>query len=312
MHTIIKKLTRELTLAVCFFLPAEKKRRIERWLRGREEARKLRLADAVVVSYGKAGRTWVRVMISRFYSLTYGLSERSLIGFDNLHRKNRAIPKIHFTHDNYLKDYTGHTDDKSDFYDKKVILLVRNPQDVAVSQYFQWQHRMRKRKKSLNDYPEHGADISAFDFVMREGSGLPKIIDFMNLWARELPQVKEHLVVRYEDLRADTEATFAKIAEFLGGPVSDETIRGAVEFASVENMRSMEQRRVFWLSGGRMTPGDKKNPASYKVRRAKVGGWRDYFDDAEIARIDEFVHSKLSPVFGYDREPEPGSGQVAS
>jgi hypothetical protein len=35
------------------------------------------------------------------------------------------------------------------------------------------------------------------------------------------------------------------------------------------------------------------------VRRAKVGGYRGYFDDEQVARIDEHVRSKLSPVFGY-------------
>ena len=53
----------------------------------------------------------------------------------------RAIPSIFFTHDNYLEDYTGNLDSKADFYGKRVVLLVRNPKDVAVSQYFQWKYR---------------------------------------------------------------------------------------------------------------------------------------------------------------------------
>ena len=107
MHTVIKKLTRFLVLGLLFFLPKEKKIRIDRWLRGKEEFRKLRLADCVIVSFGKSGRTWVRVMLSRFYQLKHGLSARHLIGFDNLHKKNAAIPRLFFTHDNYIKDYTG-------------------------------------------------------------------------------------------------------------------------------------------------------------------------------------------------------------
>jgi hypothetical protein len=35
------------------------------------------------------------------------------------------------------------------------------------------------------------------------------------------------------------------------------------------------------------------------VRRAKVGGYRDYFEDDQLARIDALVQSSLSPVFGY-------------
>ncbi len=304
MHTVLKKLTRFLVLGLLFFLPKEKKIRIDRWLRGKEEYRKLKLADAVIVSFGKSGRTWLRVMLSRFYQVKHGLSERHLIGFDNLHKKNPAIPRLFFTHDNYIKDYTGHRDSKADFYNKKVVLLIRNPLDVAVSQFFQWKYRMRPGKKALNDYPDHGADISIYDFVMHP-AGLPKIIDYLNLWASEAEKVGQLLIVRYEDLRADTGGTLKRIVEFIGTPGSEEEIREAVEFASIENMRKMEQKRTFWLSGSRMVPKDRKNPNSFKVRKAKVGGYRDYFDDEQIHAMNELLGERLAPVFGYKPLTEP-------
>ena len=62
----------------------------------------------------------------------YGLPERMLIGFDNFHRKRREVPRIFFTHDNYLKDYTGDGDSKQAYRRCKVVLLVRDPRDVAV------------------------------------------------------------------------------------------------------------------------------------------------------------------------------------
>ena len=159
IRIIIKRLTRELVMLLVFLFPRQKQIAIERWLRGREEFYRLTQADCVIVSFGKSGRTWLRVMLSRFYQVKHGLSPRSLLGFDNLHRKNRAIPKIFFTHDNYIKDYTKNRDSKADFYGKKVILLVRDPRDVAVSQFFQWKYRMKPGKKALNDYPGHGEDV---------------------------------------------------------------------------------------------------------------------------------------------------------
>ena len=279
-------------------LAGARRRTLERRLRGFEQHWKLRHADLVIVSYGKAGRTWLRVMLSRFYQLLYGLPER-LLGFDNFHARDARVPRIFFTHDNYLADWTGHRDSKRDFYDKKVVLLVRSPQDTAVSQYFQWKFRMRPGKKRINEYPEAGSDVSLFDFVMRPQSGLPKIVDFMNLWAHEMPRVRDFLLVRYEDMRADPEGQLRRIVHFAGAPEDDAALRGAVEYASIENMRKLEQRRVFWLSGGRMTARDRGNPDSYKVRRAKVGGYRDYFDEEQLARIEALVREKLSPVFGY-------------
>jgi hypothetical protein len=90
-----------------------------------------------------------------------------------------------------------------------------------------------------------------------------------------------------------------------GVPANAEAIASAVEYSSVENMRKLEEKNVFWLAGGRMRPGKKGDPNSYKVRRAKVGGYRDYFSADESAQIDEFVAKQLSPTYGYESPFEP-------
>ncbi len=279
--------------------PAQKRIAVERWLRGREEVRELRAADVVVVSFGKAGRTWLRVMLSRVYQQKHGLPQNSLLGFDNFHHMNPEVARISFTHDNYIKDYTGHRDSKADFYDKKVVLLVRDPRDVAVSQFFQWKFRMTPAKTRLLRFPEQGADVPVVEFMLDPNAGLPRSVAFMNLWAREAARIKELLLIRYEDLRARPEATLKALMDFMGTPATDAQIREAVEFASFENMKKLEKKKVFWFSGGRMVPGDRGNPDSYKVRRAKVGGYRDYLENAEIARVDTFVEANLTDFFGY-------------
>jgi hypothetical protein len=306
MDSIFKKVSREIAVALAFFLPEARRIRFERWLRGREETRRLRRADVAVVSFGKSGRTWLRVMISRYYQLVYGIPDSALLGFDNYHRRNSKIPKIFFTHDNYIKDYTGEYDSKASFYGKKIVLLVRNPKDIAVSQFFQWQHRMRPAKKKLNQYPPHGANVSAFDFVMDPNCGLPDIIAYLNLWAREANNVESLLIVRYEDMRSDPNKTLRRVMEFVNDDSADASaVDGAVEYSSVENMRKLEEKNVFWLAGGRMKPGKKGDPNTYKVRRAKVDGYKDYFNDAERAEIDELVSHDLSATYGYDSPPKP-------
>jgi hypothetical protein len=306
-HTLSKKLVRTGARHLPF-LGKDGNRRLERWLRGREDWRKLRLADAVVVSFGKSGRTWLRVLLSRIYQLQHGLGERAVIGFDNLHYRTGAVPKIMFTHDNYVKDFTGHGATKEDFYDKKVIFLARDPRDVAVSQYFQWKYRMKPNKKDINAYPT--ADLAPFEFVMSD-AGLPKVIEFMNLWAREAPRIREFMIVRYEDLRAAPQATLRRTLEFLGTPATEAQIADAVRFASLENMKRMEQQRVFWLSGGRLVPKDRSNPNSYKVRRGKVAGYRDDFDAAQLAEIDRLVETTLAPLYGYTRAASGAGGGQA-
>ena len=299
-RSIWKKTSRKLLRGALLFASEDRKTRAERWLRGREQNQKLQQSDIVIVSFGKSGRTWLRVMLSRLYQVKHGLSQRYLMGFDNFHHMNRAIPKVFYTHDNYIKDYTGNVDSKADFYDRKVVLLARDPRDVAVSQFYQWQYRMKPNKKILNRYPGDGKEVSIFDFVMDKDAGLPKVIDFMNLWASEQSRLKGFFLLRYEDLRSQPEATLEKLLEFMGTPGTPEEIREAVEFSSYENMKKMEQKKTFWLSGGRMVPKDRNNPNTYKVRRAKVGGYRDYFDDDQVAQIEALVNSTLSPDFGYN------------
>lgn len=278
--------------------------RAERHLRGREQYRSLRQADAVVVSFGKSGRTWLRVMVSRLYQQVYDLPEDTLIGFDNFHNMDARVPRLFFTHDNYIGDYTGHTDSKVDFHDRKVLLMMRDPRDVAVSQFFQWRFRMRPEKMALNAYLPDGDDSSIYDFVMHEGGGLPKVIDFMNIWARERDRLRALSVIRYEDMRANPVDTLTGVAGFLDIPADTAQIRDAVEYAAFENMKKKEADHSFRLSGSRMAPGDHGNPDSYKTRRAKVGGYRDYFDDAQIREVDALVGDTLDPVYGYGA-PDP-------
>ena len=298
-QTPIKKFNRFVVTKSVFFLPEERRITIERRHRGWEQIRKLRRADCTIASYGNSGRTWLRVMLSRFYQARYHFDQPRLINFDNFHRRHPAVPKIFFTHDNFIKDYTGNVDTKADFYGRKTLLLVRNPGDVSVSQYFQWQHRMKPEKKTLNRFPPHGADVGLFEFVMRADSGLPKIINFMNVWANDMPNLDDFLMVRYEDLRTDTFGRLEEILAFIGTPGTADEIQDAVDYGSIENMKKLETTSTGWVGGGRLKPADKSNPDSYKVRRAKVGGYRDYFTDEQLRQIDQLLNDSLSPVFGY-------------
>jgi hypothetical protein len=292
---------RHIIMLLCFWLPASRRKKIERWLRGREEYKKLQRSDWVLMSWGKSGRTWLRVMLSRAYQLKGGLDASELLDFDNLKQSDSQLPAVFFTHNNYLRDYTGNAQSKSHFQGKRIVLLVRDPRDVAVSQFFQWQFRMRPNKKLINDYPADGADISTWDFVLDKEAGVPRIVEYFNGWAQAIPELKDVLVVRYEDMRTDPGAVLAQIMEFTGTAVTAEQVREAVDFAAYDNMKKMEQDKFFKGSGARVKPGDKDNPQSFKVRKAKVGGYRDYFTDEQCEQLEQMV-AQLDPMFGYGGE----------
>lgn len=289
---------RQLIMLLCFWLPRLRRKRIERWLRGREEFKKLQRCDWVLMSWGKSGRTWLRVMLSRAYQLKGNLDPSLLLDFDNLKHRDPQLPAVFFTHNNYLRDYTGNRQSKRHFQGKRIVLLVRDPRDVAVSQFFQWQYRMRPNKKFINDYPPQGADIDVWDFVLDEDAGVPRIVDYFNGWAQAIPELRDVLIVRYEDMRADPGAALARILDFTGTPASAEQVSEAVEFAALDNMKKMEQDKFFKGSGARVRAGDQANPDSYKTRKAKVGGYRDYFDEAQCQQLARMV-AKLDPMFGY-------------
>jgi alcohol sulfotransferase len=272
----------------------------ERRLRGKDQLKWLERSDIVVVSFGKSGRTWLRVMISHLFRVMYDLPENALLSHDNFHRLNKAVPRIFFTHDNYIKDYTGDAETKRPFYNKRVVLLARDPRDVAVSQFFQWKFRLKPGKVAINNYPDRDSDIGLYDFISGDNGGsIPAICDYLNLWARESRQVDNFYLLRYEDLRRDPNGELAALLEFMQVDATPEQVDAAVEYSSVENMKKMESSKKFQLAGARMLPGDRNNPDSYKVRRAKVGGYRDYFSDSEVDSINTLLAASLDPVFGY-------------
>jgi hypothetical protein len=300
---------RFLVLGLLFWLPAARRKRIERWLRGREEYMKLRRADWVLMSWGKSGRTWLRVMLSRAYPLLGGLPAEELLDFDNLRQRDPRLPAVFFTHNNYLRDYTGNWQSKAHFAGQRMVLLVRDPRDVAVSQYYQWRYRMRPIKKFINDYPPHGADIDLWQFVTDPQVGVPRIVDYFNDWAASRDQLDDLLIVRYEDMRADPGAVLARILDFTGTAVSAAQVAEAVEFAAYDNMKKMEQEQFFRGSGARVRPGDANNPESFKVRKAQVGGYRKHFDAAQLRQLDGLV-AQLDPAFGYAGPADPVEGSA--
>jgi hypothetical protein len=125
------------------------------------------------------------------------------------------------------------------------------------------------------------------------------VTDYLNLWAAEADKVENFHLLRYEDLRSEPHRELRNMLDFMQIDASDEDVNAAVEYSSYENMKKMESKAQFRLAGGRMMPRDKDNPNSFKVRRAKVGGYRDYFSDEEVAAIDERLAETLDSMFEY-------------
>jgi hypothetical protein len=269
-----------------------------RWLRGRKDMRRLRRADCVLVAFAKSGRTWLRVMISRLFQVKYGLPPDEIMELDNFHRSNPAIPAIFFTSGSYISEAHRLPPPRTPFDDKKVIFLARHPGDVAASYYFHVDNRVTPHLKDVKGLPADLSDTPIHEFIMSKDWGVPAIIAYLNRWAGNLVRMPESLLVRYEDLRADPAAELRRIAAFLGETFADDAYAEAVAFASFDRLRERERQNFF--GNDRLAPRDAANPDSFKVRRGKVGGYRDYLTPEQAEAVDDLVRRTLSPIFGYD------------
>jgi hypothetical protein len=261
-------------------LPRNTRRKVNRWY-------KFRTADYIIVSYPKCGRTWLRVMVSNYYVERYGLAHGSLLDFANLHLQNREIPRIFLSNDipHTVIPPEAISADKSAYYDRKVVYLTRDPRDVVVSMYFQRTRRDTNYTGTLQEF-----------IFAREG-GIETMIRFYNVWADSFPKIRDLLLIRYEDMKADPEGTVTALLQFLGHEPDRQIVHNAVEAASFERMKSMERDNAFdrsWLKAGNVNDEE-----SFKVRRGKIGGYADYLDKEDIEKINRLIETGLSPVFGY-------------
>src|SRR5947209_10767373 len=69
-----------------------------KWKRGLRDAAWLADADAVVVSFPKSGRTFVRAMLARLFQLKFGIGERKLLDFPRLKGAGHGVPRLLFVH----------------------------------------------------------------------------------------------------------------------------------------------------------------------------------------------------------------------
>ncbi len=200
--------------------------------------------DVYLISYPKCGRTWLRMMIAKAIVSHFGLpeDEDSLL----LRWKDRPhpdVPRITVIHDDrpMLKSPEELEISKKEYCGKQVIFLVRDPRDVIVSSYFEMKNRGRMFGE--NPYEKHQAIFqgSLSEFIHSDHGGFSTILRYYNIWAENRDIPDGFLLVRYEDLKTDSQAQLRRIFDFMNlESIPDERLAEAVDFAAFDNMRKME------------------------------------------------------------------------
>lgn len=270
------------------------------------ELAKAERAQLLIIGHPKSGNTWLKAMISRLYQVRHGLAANELINTDELALKIPEIPRLAasngwYSYEGAIGDALAAGAPDSPMRHKPVLLIARNPLDIAVSWYFQFTKRQSKHKQELiNHSIAHPIDrhtVEMWDFVRHSDIGLPSLIDFLNTWERNLADLPHASMIRYEDLRGKTAETLRQVVNLMGETFTDEDIAGAVEWGSFDNLRALESKGFFKRGG--MTLRNPDDPNSFKVRRGKVGGYRDYFSEEQAAELETLMAQTLSPSFGY-------------
>jgi hypothetical protein len=280
--------------------------RKERRRRGAGELSRLNRSDFVLFSPGNSGRTWLRVMITRAIELYYGLEIGPAIRFDNRHKLDPRVPKIAVTHNRWLPYYKKARDlaECKQYYHSTVLILVRNPLDTCVSQYFQWLHRSKEDNIRLKGWPARDSGLSLQDFLNHPDTGVERLCRELNMWLRESEKINSALVVRYEDIRQSPAVVLKKIISFFGISTSTKMIEEAVEFSSFENMRQREAISKQAPSADKKKEIESEAADAFKSRRGKISGYSNYLSSQECAYFEQVIKSNLASAFGYSELPD--------
>ena len=267
-----------------------------------------------LVSFPKSGNTWMRAFLANYFANgqePMSLAQLQEFGFSDAHgwpyekltgrphqtlsdeelgqlrpkvqemmarsQRDNAILKSHFP----VFD-TGDVPSINRRVALGAIYIIRNPWDVAIS------------------YADHaGMSLDeAIDAIAQPSlaieSDSQNIRQFLGGWSGHVKSWNnvEGLplhIVRYEDMAAKPQETFAKAVAFLNLPAERQRLRKAIKFSSFRELSRQEARNGF---------AEKSQNAERFFRKGRAGGWRSIMTEDQVQRVLE-DHREALTHFGY-------------
>lgn len=240
--------------------------------------------DTFIVSYFRSGSTWSRFLLGNLIhqdeAVTFTNMERLVpIIYNQPDRVLRRLPRVLKSHECFDPRYP------------RVIYIVRDPRDVAVSFYFyNIKVGVIPDGYSMDEFVAQWIAAKVVDYADRVGCWQDHVLSWMRL-----RQGKPGFVlVRYEDLLADPAKALAELAPMVGIDPTPERIERAVRLSSVSHMQSLEkQQSQQWVA----TKGTRQDIPF--VREAKAGGWRKKLSPVAVKMIEDAWGTTIKEL-GYE------------
>ncbi|XP_038066263.1 sulfotransferase 1A1-like [Patiria miniata] len=254
--------------------------------------------DSWIVTYPKAGTTWVQEIMSCVMhdgNLEEVNKRHTVFRVpfleNNLPKTIRQDTKVPLISDvvetlpspRVLKSHLPGQFLPPQLWDKaKTIYVIRNPKDVVVS--FFYFVRMLNPEKS---------DLAFSEFFDEMTSGKapygPWWDHYLYFWKmRHHPNV---LLLRFEDLKRDLRGNIEKISKFLGKDLPAEALDAITDHCTFANMKKnpMANPDSLWEPP---KPAADAAPISF-MRKGKVGDWKSHFTVAQNEAMDALIRDKF-------------------
>jgi len=242
--------------------------------------------DTFLVSFPESGGIWTRFLLANL------LYPQEPVSFRNI---DRLIPELEFAKRRMLKRMSRpRLLSSHEYFDpryRKVIYLVRDARDVARSQFRHQRALGRIGEKHLAG--NHAIEQLVTSFIAGDGSDYGSWGDHVSSWLVPRQNANEFLLLRYEDMEAQTGLELARVAEFLGMKASQDSITQAVERSSAVLLSELE-------CDERSASADDSSGHDLAVGRpGAAGSWREGLPETCIADL-ETAWGPLMKWLGYE------------
>ena len=238
--------------------------------------------DVFILSFPKSGNTWTRFLVA---NLVYSETPADFSNINRLTPDPESLSKRELARMPRPRIIKSHQ-----YFDpryKRVIYVVRDPRDVAVSQF----HFHRKRGLIEDGY---APEKFVARFVAGETSPYGSWGENVASWLATRENRPGFLLLRYEDMLEDAARELKKVASFLEIPPDAERIANAVRRSSADEMRKLEKSQAHLWSSTKSTRQDVPF-----VRSAQAGGWRTGLPEGAVAQM-ETAWGNLMTHLGYE------------